>query len=62
MKSGFAEDSFFTYLMNTPWYPEVVDLYFRGRYKAVYEDIIAELTGKQLVQRRQDRLICTLKA
>ncbi|MEW6172221.1 MAG: MBL fold metallo-hydrolase [Bacillota bacterium] len=61
-KSGIPEGEFFAYLMKTRWFPEVVDLYFEGRYKAVYEDVIAELIKKKLIIRNQDMLVATLKA
>jgi hydroxyacylglutathione hydrolase len=60
MKDGFAEDAYFDYLMHTHWYPEVSDLYFQGKYREVYEDIIAELSGKQLVKRVKGKLVPTL--
>lgn len=61
MKSGFPAESFFGYLMDTPWYREVVDLYFRGQYEPVYRDIMAELTSKDLVRCHGGRLLSTLE-
>lgn len=61
-KRGFAEDSFFEYLAGTHWYPEVVDLYFKSRYRETYEETIAQLLSRKLIIRDKGRLIATLKA
>ncbi|MDI6631041.1 MAG: MBL fold metallo-hydrolase [Bacillota bacterium] len=61
-KDGFPEEGFFGYLQGTHWYHEVVDLYFGGRYRAVYEDVLEELLRKNLVRREQGRLVAALKA
>ncbi|MEW6182532.1 MAG: MBL fold metallo-hydrolase [Bacillota bacterium] len=61
-KSGFPEKEFFAYLEKTHWFPEVADLYFEGRYKAVYDDVMDELIKKKLIIRDGDVLAVTLKA
>jgi glyoxylase-like metal-dependent hydrolase (beta-lactamase superfamily II) len=60
MKDGLSEDNFFAYLMGTHWFPEVTDLYFHGEYRQVYDDILTELTGKQLIKRDKGKLLPTL--
>lgn len=61
-KSGFQEEGFFDYLEKTHWFHEVVDLFFNGQYRAVYEDVMSELINKKLVGRENGRLVATLKA
>ncbi len=52
MKSGLPEEDFFDYLMGTCWFPETVDLFFQGCYREFYDDVLAELLRKDLVERR----------
>lgn len=47
MKPNYTYESFFEYLTSTYWYVETVDLYFRKRYRAVFDDVMEELTGKK---------------
>lgn len=62
MKPGYTYEGFFEYLMSTFWYLETVDLYFRKKYRSVYEDVMEELSWKKLVLRDGERLATTLKA
>lgn len=58
MKKGFADRTFFNYLMSTPWYVETVDLYFSRDYENIYKTVMTELMEKQVLF-KQDELILT---
>lgn len=62
MKPGKTYEELFDYLMGTHWYLETVDLYFKKRYREVYEDVMEELAAKKLVLRDRERLVTTLRA
>ncbi len=60
MKEGFAESTFFNYLMSTPWFVETVDLYFAGDYENVYKSVMAELMDKQIIFRKDGVILTTV--
>ena len=39
---------FFDYLMQGAWFRETVDLFFYGRYKEIYEKIMADFLKKEI--------------
>jgi len=53
-------DGFFDLLMATIWFPETVDLYFEGRYREVYEDVMTELLQRGLAVHHRGRLSTTV--
>ncbi|MEF8943073.1 MAG: MBL fold metallo-hydrolase [Desulfohalobiaceae bacterium] len=52
MRKRIPEDRFFRDLMDTPWFPESVDLYFQGRYREIYRASIQDLLTKRAVFRK----------
>jgi len=51
MKPGFPETSFLDYLMTTHWFPETVDFYIGGDYRAFYDQILSELLQRKVILR-----------
>ena len=51
MRPSFPEVSFFDYLMTTHWFPETVDFYFGGGYKATYDWMLNELIQRKIIVR-----------
>lgn len=61
MKKTADEPSFFDFLMTTHWYPETVDLYFDGKYRTKYDQIMKGLTGRGIVRTRDGKLYTTVR-
>jgi len=61
MKKSVDEPAFFDFLMTTPWYPETVDLYFDGKYRPKYEEIMKGLSGRGIVRTRDGKLYTTVR-
>jgi hydroxyacylglutathione hydrolase len=53
MKPGHPVSSFFDYLMTTHWFPETVDFYFGGDYRAFYGGLLREFLRRKVIL--QDR-------
>ncbi len=62
MKPQFPEESFFDYLMSTPWFPETVEFYFGGEYKTLYADILTELLQRGIIGRDSEGLVAYVPA
>jgi len=61
MKRSVDEDSFFDYLMTTPWFVETVDHYFNGEYERKYRDVIKKCHGRGIIKCRDGRMYTTVK-
>ena len=61
MKKGLPADALFDYLMDTHWYKETVDFYFKGRYEAKYDRVINSLLGRGIIKEENGCLSTTVK-
>jgi hydroxyacylglutathione hydrolase len=61
MKRGMDAEALFPYLMTTPWYVETADLYFSREYRAIYDNILARLTQRDIVRIDHGRIHTTVK-
>ena len=61
MKRAVDEETFFGYLMGTPWFTETVDLYFNGDYEKKYLDIMTGFLKRGLVKRSNGKISTTVK-
>ncbi len=61
MKRGTDEETFFNYLMTTPWFVETVDLYFDGGYEKKYQDAMQSFLKRGIVKRKEGRIFTTIK-
>jgi len=62
MKPGFPETSFLDYLMTTHWFPETVDFYIGGDYRAFYDNILSELIQRKVIMKDQGKLFAQVMA
>jgi len=60
MKKLIPEDSFFSWLMDTHWFKETIDLYFSSAYKAKYEEIMIDFFHRGIIKRKDGRLYTTV--
>ncbi|MBI5571886.1 MAG: MBL fold metallo-hydrolase [Desulfomonile tiedjei] len=60
MKRGANEETFFDYLMTTPWFVETIDLYFRKEYRTKYDHIMKGFLRKGIVKREHGRVFTTV--
>jgi glyoxylase-like metal-dependent hydrolase (beta-lactamase superfamily II) len=61
MKKNMPVDTLFDYLMDTYWFKETVDLYFKGRYEAKYKEVINSFLRRGIVIQENDDLFTTVK-
>jgi glyoxylase-like metal-dependent hydrolase (beta-lactamase superfamily II) len=61
MKRRVEEASFFDLLMTTNWYPETVDLYFDGKYRPKYDEIMKGFSRRGIIKIRDGELFTTVK-
>ena len=61
MKRAVPEETFFSYLMNTHWFKETVDLYFNGEYEIIFRQIRDGLIQRDMVRRSDGTLVTTVK-
>lgn len=61
MRQPVQEESFFSDLKATHWYPETVALYFSGEYEKMYADIMDGFLKRGIVEHRDGRLFTTIK-
>ena len=61
MKESVEAGTFLSSLMETPWYPETVDLYFNGEYEAKFEQAVAGLAKRGVFKIHQGRIYTTVK-
>ena len=61
MKQPVPVEEFFDYLMTTNWFSETVDLYFDGRYRAKYDEIIGSFLQRGILQKDQGSYTTTVR-
>ena len=61
MRKTVDNGSFFDDLMQTHWYKETVDLYFKGEYQAKYETIMKNFRKRGIVKEQHGQIITTIK-
>lgn len=61
MKRSIPVDSFFDLLMAANWFKETVDLYFEGRYRDKYEEMIGDFVKRGILLVRDRHYITTVK-
>jgi glyoxylase-like metal-dependent hydrolase (beta-lactamase superfamily II) len=61
MKKNVPAETLFGYLMDTCWFKETVDLYFRGRYEAKYEEVLNSFLRRSIVISENGNLFTTVK-
>lgn len=61
MKKVMPAAGLYGYLMQTIWFKETVDLYFKGRYEAKYEEILNSFLKRGIVKSDKGELYTTVK-
>ena len=61
MQKTVRADALFGQLMDTHWYKETVDHYFKGRYEAKYEEIINSFLRRGILKQKNGNLSTTVK-
>jgi glyoxylase-like metal-dependent hydrolase (beta-lactamase superfamily II) len=61
MKKDLPADALFDYLMDTHWYKETVDLYFKGRYEAKYDQVVNSFLRRGIIKAENGLLSTTVK-
>ena len=61
MKKVVPADALFSYLMQTYWFKETVDLYFKGRYEAKYEEVMNSFLRRGIIKAENGDLYTTVK-
>jgi glyoxylase-like metal-dependent hydrolase (beta-lactamase superfamily II) len=62
MKNGADADRFFSYLLETAWFRETVDLYFNAEYERMYHEIIGDFINRGIITIDGERMAATVKA
>ena len=61
MKKSMPADTLFGYLMDTYWFKETVDLYFKGQYEAKYDEVINSFLSRGIIRQENGSLSTTVK-
>jgi hydroxyacylglutathione hydrolase len=61
MKKIMPADTLFDYLMDTYWFKETVDLYFKGQYQAKYDAVMNSFLGRGIIKLENNDLYTTVK-
>ncbi len=61
MRKQVKDTEFFPLLMDSRWYRETVDLYFEGRYKGKFEEVINDFLNRGIVELDNGFLSTTVK-
>jgi len=61
MKKFIPADTLFDYLMDTYWFKETVDLYFKGQYQAKYDEVMNSFLGRGIIKQENNDLYTTVK-
>jgi glyoxylase-like metal-dependent hydrolase (beta-lactamase superfamily II) len=61
MKKIMPADTLFDYLMDTYWFKETVDLYFKGQYQAKYDAVMNSFLGRGIIKQENNDLYTTAK-
>jgi len=47
--------------MDTYWFKETVDLYFKGQYQAKYDEVMNSFLGRGIIKQENNDLSTTVK-
>ena len=61
MKKIMPADTLFDYLMDTYWFKETVDLYFKGQYQTKYDAVMNSFLGRGIIKQENNDLYTTVK-
>ena len=61
MHQTMEEAEFFSYVTESNWFQETIDLYFDGNYQAKYDEIMAGLYRRDVVKRNNGKIFTTVK-
>jgi glyoxylase-like metal-dependent hydrolase (beta-lactamase superfamily II) len=61
MKNVMPADTMFGYLMDTYWFKETIDLYFKGQYEAKYDAIMNSFLRRGIIKLENNNLFTTVK-
>jgi hydroxyacylglutathione hydrolase len=61
MRQPVKEETFYSDLMATPWFPETAALYFNGECEKMYADIIDGFLKRGIVERQDSQFVTTIK-
>ncbi|MFC1881814.1 MBL fold metallo-hydrolase [Thermodesulfobacteriota bacterium] len=61
MKKIMPADTLFGYLMDSYWFKETVDLYFKGQYEAKYDEVINSFLRRGIIKQENGGLSTTVK-
>ncbi|MBW2706759.1 MAG: MBL fold metallo-hydrolase [Deltaproteobacteria bacterium] len=61
MKKIMPADTLFDYLMDTYWFKETVDLYFKGQYQTKYDAVMNSFLGRGIIKQENNDLYTTAK-
>jgi hydroxyacylglutathione hydrolase len=61
MKNGIDEETFFQYLLTTPWFPETVDYYFNGECERKFTEIVKDLSLRGIIKTDRQKIFTTVK-
>jgi hydroxyacylglutathione hydrolase len=61
MKKIMPADTLFDYLMDTYWFKETVDLYFKGQYQTKYDAVMNSFLGRGIIKLENNDLYTTVK-
>ena len=61
MKRAVDAEAFYSYLTDTIWFTETIDLYFNGEYHLKYNEIINGFIERGIVRHANDNLVTAVK-
>jgi hydroxyacylglutathione hydrolase len=62
MRGQVDEISFFDHLMETHWFKETIDLFFKSKYQKTYERLMRDFLHRGIVVRKDGMLCTTVKS
>jgi hydroxyacylglutathione hydrolase len=60
MKHGAEEESFYQYLLTTPWFVETVDFYFNGEYESKFIEIMNNFSRRGIIKIDSKKIFTTV--
>ena len=61
MKRAVDAEAFYSYLTDTIWFTETIDLYFNGEYHLKYNEIINGFVERGIVRHANGNLVTVVK-
>jgi glyoxylase-like metal-dependent hydrolase (beta-lactamase superfamily II) len=61
MRRAIGENDFYSYLMDTYWFRETIDLYFNGEYELKYNELIGSFRKRGIIRRKNGNLFTIVK-